>query len=112
MNYDISKELAEQIIQNPKLNRDGIRMSFNKEKIMPQLLTMERRGGSFASTLALAWYHADGLNHTRLCSLFNDLVAQYEVTLPDGHIVTAQEREQAENMYKEGLTDKEIPDGN
>lgn len=39
---------------------------------------MEKYGGSFASSIAKACYHADGINYTRLRSAFPELFEEYK----------------------------------
>lgn len=46
------------------------------------LEAMSRRGGHFASSLAIAWIHADEGNRRRLERAFPDLLAAYGHTLP------------------------------
>lgn len=39
--------------------------------------TMEKIGGSFAATLAVAYFHADGDNKARILGAFPDLFEKY-----------------------------------
>lgn len=60
----------------PHLTAEEIR-KVDHVKLIPQLVTMRRQGGSFAANLAQAWLNADYSNSRKLRKEFAELLAEY-----------------------------------
>lgn len=54
-------------------------MDLTRSELIKALHRMEKQGGSFASKLASAWFHADSSNSQKLMSSFYDLIYRYHL---------------------------------